>query len=53
MASLKNVFVKQNLAHPKEQYSSMTAYGNSKLYNVMTAKVSYFIYNLFSLNMKQ
>ncbi|CAH0714584.1 unnamed protein product, partial [Brenthis ino] len=39
MASLKNVFVKQNLAHPKEQYSSMTAYGNSKLYNVITAKI--------------
>lgn len=39
MASLKNVFVKQNLAHPKEQYSTMTAYANSKLYNVITAKI--------------
>ncbi|CAH2108517.1 unnamed protein product [Euphydryas editha] len=39
MASLKNVFVKQNLAHPKEQYSAMTAYANSKLYNVITAKI--------------
>lgn len=40
MASLKNVFVKQNLAHPKEQYSAMTAYANSKLYNIITAKAS-------------
>lgn len=39
MASLKNVFVKQNLAHPKEQYSAMTAYANSKLYNIITAKI--------------
>ncbi|XP_032515332.2 WW domain-containing oxidoreductase [Danaus plexippus] len=38
-ASLKNVFVKQNLAHPKESYSAMTAYGNSKLYNIITAKM--------------
>lgn len=39
MASLKNVFVKKNLAHPKEQYSAMTAYANSKLYNIITAKI--------------
>ncbi|XP_045447386.1 WW domain-containing oxidoreductase [Melitaea cinxia] len=39
MATLKNVFVKQNLAHPKEQYSAMTAYANSKLYNIITAKI--------------
>ncbi|XP_026500149.2 WW domain-containing oxidoreductase [Vanessa tameamea] len=39
MASLKNVFVKQNLAHPKDQYSTLIAYNNSKLYNVITAKI--------------
>ncbi|XP_023940101.1 WW domain-containing oxidoreductase [Bicyclus anynana] len=38
-ASLTNVFVKQNLAHPKDNYSAMIAYGNSKLYNVITAMV--------------
>ncbi|CAH2267563.1 jg11852 [Pararge aegeria aegeria] len=36
-ASLKNVFVRQNLAHPRDNYSAMLAYGNSKLYNVITA----------------
>ncbi|XP_041988525.1 WW domain-containing oxidoreductase-like [Aricia agestis] len=39
MASLKNVFVKQNLMYSKEQYSSMMSYNNSKLYNVITAKI--------------
>ncbi|XP_050668741.1 WW domain-containing oxidoreductase isoform X1 [Leptidea sinapis] len=39
MANLKNVFVNQDLACPKDWYSSMTAYNNSKLYNVVTAKV--------------
>ncbi|KAF9423080.1 hypothetical protein HW555_001384 [Spodoptera exigua] len=38
-ASLKNVFNLQNLAFPKESYSSMMAYNNSKLYNVISAKV--------------
>ncbi|CAK1540685.1 unnamed protein product [Leptosia nina] len=39
MANLKNVFVKQNLSSPKEWFSSMIAYNNSKLYNVITARV--------------
>ncbi|XP_039751508.1 WW domain-containing oxidoreductase [Pararge aegeria] len=38
-ASLKNVFVRQNLAHPRDNYSAMLAYGNSKLYNVITAMI--------------
>ncbi|CAH1646503.1 unnamed protein product [Spodoptera littoralis] len=38
-ASLKNVFNLQNLAFPRESYSSMMAYNNSKLYNVISAKI--------------
>ncbi|KAJ8721338.1 hypothetical protein PYW07_002113 [Mythimna separata] len=38
-ADLKNVFTLQNIAMPKDAYSSMMAYNNSKLYNVITAKV--------------
>ncbi|CAH4029370.1 WW domain-containing oxidoreductase [Pieris brassicae] len=39
MANLKNVFVNQNLSSQKEWFSAMIAYNNSKLYNVITAKV--------------
>ncbi|XP_045495207.1 WW domain-containing oxidoreductase-like [Colias croceus] len=39
LASLKNVFVNQDLSCPKDWFSSMLAYNNSKLYNVITAKV--------------
>ncbi|CAD0199976.1 unnamed protein product [Chrysodeixis includens] len=38
-ASLKNVFVYQDITMPKDSYSAMMAYNNSKLYNIMTAKV--------------
>ncbi|XP_026732605.1 WW domain-containing oxidoreductase [Trichoplusia ni] len=38
-ASLKNVFLLQNLALPRDSYSSMMAYNNSKFYNIVTAKV--------------
>lgn len=38
-ANLKNLFIQQNLAMPKDQYSSMMAYNNSKLFNIITAKV--------------
>ncbi|XP_038214899.1 WW domain-containing oxidoreductase-like [Zerene cesonia] len=39
MAKLKNVFVNQDLSCPKDWFSSMLAYNNSKLYNVITAKI--------------
>ncbi|KAG6445734.1 WW domain-containing oxidoreductase [Manduca sexta] len=38
-ASLQNRFSMQNLAMTKEEYSSMMSYNNSKLYNVITAKM--------------
>lgn len=38
-ASLKNMFAKQNLCMSKDQYSAMMAYNNSKLFNVVTAKI--------------
>ncbi|KAL0881099.1 hypothetical protein ABMA27_002222 [Loxostege sticticalis] len=38
-ANLKNTFTQQSLSMSREQYSSMMAYNNSKLFNVVTAKV--------------
>ncbi|CAG9785741.1 unnamed protein product [Diatraea saccharalis] len=38
-ANLKNVFTQQTLCMSKDQYTSMMAYNNSKLFNVVTAKV--------------
>ncbi|XP_028030259.1 WW domain-containing oxidoreductase isoform X2 [Bombyx mandarina] len=38
-ANLTNIFTNQNLAMTKDQYSAMMAYNNSKLYNVITAKM--------------
>lgn len=38
-ASLKNVFTQQNISMTRDQYSSMMAYNNSKLFNILTAKV--------------
>ncbi|KAM3963715.1 LOW QUALITY PROTEIN: WW domain-containing oxidoreductase [Aphomia sociella] len=38
-ASLKNVFTQQNISMTRDQYSSMMAYNNSKLFKVITAKV--------------
>ncbi|XP_075974265.1 WW domain-containing oxidoreductase [Anticarsia gemmatalis] len=38
-ASLKNMFSQQNITPTKDSYSSMMAYNNSKLFNVVTAKV--------------
>ncbi|XP_028169074.1 WW domain-containing oxidoreductase isoform X2 [Ostrinia furnacalis] len=38
-ASLKNAFTQQSLSMSREQYTSMMAYNNSKLFNVITAKV--------------
>ncbi|CAB3223181.1 unnamed protein product [Arctia plantaginis] len=38
-ASLKNMFTQHNLTYIKDSYSSMMAYNNSKLFNVITAKV--------------
>lgn len=39
-ASLKNMFTQHNLTFMKDSYSSMMAYNNSKLFNVITAKVN-------------
>lgn len=38
-ADLKNVFINQDISMSKDQYSSMMAYNNSKLYNVITASI--------------
>ncbi|XP_063530857.1 WW domain-containing oxidoreductase [Cydia strobilella] len=38
-ASLKNLFAQQSLSVSKDQYSAMMAYNNSKLFNVITAKI--------------
>ncbi|KAJ2950168.1 hypothetical protein O0L34_g11525 [Tuta absoluta] len=38
-ASLKDTFSSQNMAMTEQNYSAMTAYNNSKLYNVTTAKI--------------
>lgn len=38
-ASLTNMFVQQNITLSKDYYSSMMAYNNSKLFNVITAKM--------------
>ncbi|CAH2991111.1 unnamed protein product [Chilo suppressalis] len=38
-ANLKNVFTQQTLSMSKDQYTSMMAYNNSKLFNVVTAKI--------------
>ncbi|GBP18402.1 WW domain-containing oxidoreductase [Eumeta japonica] len=37
-ASLKNVFVDENISMKEDSYSSMMAYNNSKLFNVLSAK---------------
>ncbi|XP_059055509.1 WW domain-containing oxidoreductase [Achroia grisella] len=38
-ASLKNTFTKQTISVTRDQYSSMMAYNNSKLFNILTAKI--------------
>ncbi|KAI5639899.1 short chain dehydrogenase domain-containing protein [Phthorimaea operculella] len=38
-ATLKDTFSSQNMAMTEQNYSAMTAYNNSKLYNVTTAKI--------------